>query len=132
MAIAQEGWKRLLGSVEEWEELMVEEETQEQPKEVEGTEGEQVEWTREGFLEVGEIMETILEEVNAFSELREITCGTVQANKEATANPPDRAGEIETIKQEIERIEEQIEASKPPVPIGRLNPPETSEGWNRK
>ena len=72
--------------IEEWEELMVEEETQEQPKDVEGTEGEQVEWTREGFLEVGGIIETILEEVNVFSELREITCGTVQANKESKSS----------------------------------------------
>ena len=45
---------------------MVEEETQEQPKEVKGSEGEQVEWTWEGFLEVGKIIEEILEEVNAF------------------------------------------------------------------
>ena len=96
---------------------MVEEETQEQPKEVEGTEGEQVEWTREGFLEVGEMIESILEEVNAFSELREITCGTVQANKEPTPNPPDRGGEIETIRQEIKRIERQIEINKPTVPM---------------
>ena len=46
----------------------------------------QVEWTREGFLEVGEILENILEEVKAFSELREITCGTVQANKESKSS----------------------------------------------
>ena len=49
--------------------------------------------------------------------MSKIICGTVQANKEPTPNPPDRGGEIETIRQEIKRIEEQIERNKPKVPM---------------
>jgi hypothetical protein len=91
---------------------MVEEETEEKQKDVKETEGEQAEWTREGFLEVGNIVEEILEEVNAFSELSRIVCGTVQANTEPTPSPPDRGGEMETIRKEINRIEEQLERTK--------------------
>ena len=54
----------------------------------------------EGFLEVGKVMEIVLEEAMAFSELREIISGTAQTN-----NPNHQdllKGEISKQSQEIE------------------------------
>ena len=69
----QKGWKGLLESVEEWEEL------QEGEMEITNENLEEwfaEEWTEGGFQEAGEVLETVLTEVLAFLELS----GTVQAN----------------------------------------------------
>ena len=115
--LAQEGWKRLMESIEEWEEIMLEEEREENKKDVKEKGQEQAEENCEGFMEVGKILEEILEEVNAFTELNEMICVTVKGNAAPEPSPPDRSEEIEKLRKEIYRIEEQIEGRKGKIPM---------------
>ena len=69
----QQGWKDLLESGEQWEELQ-EGETDFTDENLE--EWFKEDWTEEGFQEAEEVLEIVLSEVMAFLEL----CGTVQAN----------------------------------------------------
>ena len=75
--IAQEGWKRLMESVEKWEELVEETGNVEEDDIVVR---EQEEWTLEGFQEVGKLLDAVLDEVTAFIELRDMVSGTVLTN----------------------------------------------------
>ena len=70
--LAQESWITLMKNVEEWEELIMEEEE----IKVEGK--NDTELTQEGFKEAGNFMEIVIEEAIAFSEL----IGTVVANND--------------------------------------------------
>ena len=67
--IAQEGWKRLMESVEKWEELVEETGNIEEDDIVVR---EQEEWTLEGFQEVGKLLDDVIDEVTAFIELRDM------------------------------------------------------------
>ena len=67
----QQGWKDLLESQEQWEELQ-EGDTAFPSLEIE----QNRDWTEEGIQEAGKVLETVLTDVLAFIELS----GTVQAN----------------------------------------------------
>ena len=87
---AEEGWKRLMESISEWEELILVEENEE-----EATEMEMKILTEEGFGMVGQMMEGILEEVIAFKELEE--------------EFGERAEEMKNLELEMIRIEKILE-----------------------
>ena len=70
---AEEGWKNLINSISEWEEMTLDESDEEETTEMEIM-------TEEGFREAGMVIEDILEEVMAFAELDEKFGGTVLTN----------------------------------------------------
>jgi hypothetical protein len=73
----QEGWKNLMESVANWEEI---DETELEYSEENLCAWFSENWTQEGVAEAGNIIEEILSEVIAFAELKEKLSGTVQTN----------------------------------------------------
>ena len=70
---AEEGCKNLMKCISEWEEMILDDSSEEEVPEMELM-------TEEGFRVAGNIMEGILEEVIAFTELDEKFGGTVTTN----------------------------------------------------
>jgi hypothetical protein len=75
---AEEGWKNLMNSISEWEEMILDDSSEEEAPEMELM-------TEEGFRVAGRIMEGILEEVIAFTELDEKLGGTSPNKKPKSA-----------------------------------------------
>ena len=107
-------------NVEEWEELVMEEEE----NRVEGK--DEIELSEEGFIEAGNFLEIVLEEVISFSEL----LGTVLANNTYHQNlpntllgrtippsPPNRNKELEILRKEILRLKNEIGKCSLPGPV---------------
>ena len=102
---AEEGWKNLMQSISDWEEMTLEDISEEEPPEM-------TMMTEEGFRAAGSILEGIMEEVLAFKELEEKFGGAVTPNNQLHLNldaPPDRQAEQEGIMLEITRIKEILE-----------------------
>ena len=103
--IAQEGWKKLMESIEGWEEIVLEEEREERKAEMKGEGEEQA----ERLLEVKNIVEEILE------ELKEMLYDN--SKERAAPSPRDRCKELEKIRKELRRIEEQVEGGRGKISI---------------
>jgi hypothetical protein len=87
----QQGWKDVLESVEQWEELH-EGETDLTDANLEEWFTE--EWTEKGFQEAGEVLEDVLTEVMAFVEMH----GTFKKKKLPSGTvPADRSGDLDKI-----------------------------------